>query len=201
MKTQKKKNSKGFTLIEMMIAVSIFLIVVMIGMAALLNAGAVHNNSKNMRSIMDSLSFMMDDMSRNIRLGYNYQCLITGNQYSDDTALNIPKSCSNGFGIAFESSDGVVSNNSDQWIYYFSDNKVYKSISGISSGGLIQLNPDEVKIDSSESGFSILGAESTANGDNQQPLVVIRLVGSIIYQGKETPFSIQTSVSQRINDF
>ena len=53
---------------------------------------------------------------------------------------------------------------------------------------------DEVDIDVANSGFSVIGAEAD---DNQQPLVTIRLNGKITYQGKSTPFSIQTSVSQR----
>ena len=37
----------------------------MVGMDSLLNANLVHRKSEDMRSIMDSLSFIMEDMSRN----------------------------------------------------------------------------------------------------------------------------------------
>ena len=197
-----KKQNTGFTLIEMMIAITIFLFVVMIGMTALLNAGAVHNNSKNMNSIMDNLSFIMDDMSRNIRTGFDYQCLIRTNTYSSNSNLTGPASCDDGFGIAFENAEGNVSSNNDQWIYYFKDGKIYKLTTGISDNP-VQLNPDEIVIDSSQSGFSVLGAEPTSASpvDNQQPLVVIRMTGSITYHETKIPFSIQTSVSQRLNAF
>ena len=65
----------GFTLIETMIAVSIFTIIVTIGMSSVLNASLIHNKSQDMRSIIDSLSFTMEDMSRNLRTGYNYHCI------------------------------------------------------------------------------------------------------------------------------
>src|ERR1035437_840256 len=68
----------GFTIIETMIAVSLFIIIVMMGMGALLNANALHQKSQNMRSILDNLSFVMEDMSRNLRVGYSYDCILAG---------------------------------------------------------------------------------------------------------------------------
>ena len=47
-------------------------------MGALLNANLLYNKSKDMRSILDSLSFTMDDMSRNLRTGLNYYCIPLG---------------------------------------------------------------------------------------------------------------------------
>ena len=66
----------------------------------------------------------------------------------------------------------------------------------------IQLNSSEISF-SSGFGFSILGAErpdGTADANKQQPLGIIRLVGNISYGNTKTPFSIQTSVSQRLID-
>ncbi len=196
---QSYKTKAGFTLIETMIAVSLFIVIVVAGMGALLNASLLHQKSQDMRSIMDNLSFIMDDMSRNLRTGYDYRCL-TGNDNLSN--VSTPLSCSSGWGIAFESASGSTSNNNDQWVYYISGaGKIFKSTAGpYIASNFIQLSPDQVQIDPVASGFSVIGAEPPSSGDKQEPLVTIRLVGKITYQNVVTPFSIQTSVSQRLLD-
>ena len=61
----------------------------------------------------------------------------------------------------------------------------------------VRLTPDEIDIDPISS-FSILGAEPLPDSD--QPFVTIKLKGSIFYKDIESPFSLQTSVSQRMID-
>ena len=200
-----KKNIKtkgGYTLIETMIAVSLFIVIVTIGMGSLLNANMLSNKSQKMRSIMDSMSFTIEDMSRSLRTGYNYRCINDGNYSS---SLSTPRSCPNGGGgIVFEPATGNPLTK-DQWVYKIQslDNGVTFNISKSTDGGTtwIQLNPSEVIINS-VSGFSVLGAESpnVTPPDYQQPFATIRLTGKIIYQNVTTPFSLQTSVSERIID-
>ena len=192
------QNNKGFTIIETMIAISLFLIIVTIGMGSLLNANLLHQKSQDMRSIMDSLSFIMEDMSRNLRTGYDYHC---SDNLSD---LSIPLSCENGGGvIAFESSDGDPEEASDQWVYKIASldsgetYNISRSVSGGASESFVQLNPEEVKIDPTSS-FTVIGAEHFP--DTQQPFVTIKLIGRITSKGIDTPFSLQTLVSQRLLD-
>jgi type II secretory pathway pseudopilin PulG len=196
---------KGFTILETMVAVSLFIVVVMYGMGTLLSANVLHKKSQDQQSIMDNLSFVMEEMSRNLRTGYTYHC-IDNNDFTV-SALNTPRSCASGGGISFEESvTGSFSNQNDQWVYKISstDGGATFSVSkSVNSGATwVVLNPDEVKL-TNASGFSVLGAEAPASdgsGNHQQPFVNIRLVGSIVYKGVTTPFSLQTSVSQRLID-
>ena len=193
------KLNRGYTIIETMIAISIFLVVIMIGMDTLLNANLVHRKSQDMRSIIDNLSFIMEDMSRNLRTGYNYHC-------GDFSNIESPQSCVSDNIIFFEeSSNGESGDVSDQWGYKIdlatngTDYSIYKSIEGGAVGTWIPLNiEEEVKIDPNASSFSVIGAEPQP--DTQQPFVTIRLVGTITYRNIDTPFSLQTSVSQRLVD-
>lgn len=175
----------GFTIIEMMIAISLFLVIVMEGMGALLNANLVQQKSQDMRSIMDSLSFIMEDMSRNLRTGSHYSCI-------NGTSSPSGSDCK---GISFDASDG------SRWIYTIEYTNggtpinIKKSVAGATP---VQLTPDEVNIDLA-SGFSVLGAELPPS-DKQQPLVTIKLFGTITSKNVTTPFSLQTSVSQRLLD-
>jgi prepilin-type N-terminal cleavage/methylation domain-containing protein len=204
----KKNNQKGFTLIETMIAVSLFVIVVMIGMGSLINANAIHRKSEDARSILDNLSFILEDMSRNLRTGYDYHCFVLGDTISSNDVLPA-KSCANGFALAFEHSLGDPNDNTDQWVYYFlvdTNNinnpigRIWKSTQGGDVNTFIQLTTDEINIDLSKSGFAVLGAEAQSTGDTQQPLVGIRISGTINSRGNITPFSLQTSASQRLID-
>jgi len=163
-----KKISGGFTIIETMIAVALFLIVVTIGIGSLLNTTLLQGKSQDMRSIMDNLSFIMEDMSRNIRTGSNY-------------------SSSDGTQISFTSFDDIP------YAYNIGLSRLDKSIDG---GDWIQLNSSEISFESG-SGFTVVG---TTIDDNLQPFVTIRLVGKITSKGVVTPFSLQTSVSQRLVD-
>jgi|SRR3989338_4916694 len=195
-------KQKGFTIIETMISISLFLVIVVIGMNALLNANVVQQKSQDMRSILDNLSFIMEDMSKNLRTGYKYHCytgsvLIPADPNASDVA---PLSCVSGWGVLFEPATGSTSNNSDQWIYYISSGKIWKATQGPYSNppNFVQLNLDEIVLDST-SGFSVLGAEAPT-GNNQQPLANIRLSGKINYKNVQTSFALQTSVSQRLVD-
>jgi len=169
------KLNRGYTIIETMIAVSIFLVVITIGMEALLNANLIHRKSQDMRSIMDNLSFIMEDMSRNLRTGSNYNSTSSSQISFDETATG------------------------ERWVYRIESNNIYKSTQGGADGSWTPLNIEyEIKIDPNASSFSVIGAEPPP--DTQQPFVTIRLVGTITYRNIDTPFSLQTSVSQRLVD-
>lgn len=193
---QKINKQKGYTIIETMIAVSLFLIVVTAGTSALLNANSLYKKSQDMRSILDNLSFITEEMSRNLRTGSNYHC--------DMTPSETPVSCVLSEYIFFEeSTTGLSGNLNDQWGYKIEspDFGATYNLSRTTDGGTnwTQLNSSEINF-SSSAGFSVLGAEDLTSGNFQQPLVIIKLSGTITYKNNQTPFNIQTSVSQRLID-
>lgn len=184
-------RSRGFTLIETMISISIFLIVIFYGISALVSVNLVGNKAQNMRSIIDGLSFIMEDMSRNLKTGFNYRCVTDAN-----FSVNIsePQTCSFGRAIIFEEATGDELDDGDQWIFNMSsDGVIFKSIDG--GATFMQLSPDEIVL-SPKSGFVVSGAEP-AVANSQQPIVTIRLIGYINNKNVVTPFSLQATASQR----
>ena len=159
------KVSGGFTIIETMIAIALFSVIITVGSGSLLSALSLYNKSQNMRSVIDNLSFIMEDISRNLRTGYNYNTVGTTQ-------------------ISFTASDGNL------WIYKIDSTNIEKSIGG---GAWIPLNSSEITF-AAGSGFTVTGV---AVGDNLQPFVTIKLIGEINKKNIITPFSLQTSVSQR----
>lgn len=212
-----KNSERGYTIIETMIAVSLFVVIVVAGIGALLNANLIHHQSANMRSIMDNLTFIMEDMSRHIRTGYNYRCYYPpGNSWNGDQinnpVLNTPRSCAWGGAIVFEEAYGTAAeagepNVGDQWVYKIEaptvgeDFNIWKSTNG--GVDFVRLNDASVVIDE-DSGFSVLGAEppdaGLTSGNLQQPMVTIRLKGEIHYKDQVTSFALQTTVTQRLID-
>jgi type II secretory pathway pseudopilin PulG len=207
----KKMNKKGgYTIIETMIAIAVFLILIMTGMTTLVNAFSVHKKSQNMRSEMDNLSFILEDMSRNLRTGTQYYCL---NNYEGDSFLtsNINQRKSSPvdmggtrqicWGIAFEAAGGGFDESQDQWVYYIDGSgAIQKSVMGpyTEPSNFNTLTPPEVKLNP-VSGFYIFGAEAVP-GDKQQPFIKIILAGSVSDRGVTSPFSLETVVSSRVID-
>lgn len=205
------KTKNGYTIIETMISISIFLILIMTGMTTLMNAFSLHKKSQNMRSAVDNLSFILEDMSRNIRTGSNYYCL---NNYNLDSFLtsdislrkSSPVNAVSGlreicWGIAFEAAGGGVSS-LDQWVYYIDGNgAIQKAVMGpyTDPSNFTQLTPNEIRLNPG-SGFYIFGAEKEVTPNQQQPLIKIILSGSVTEKGITSPFSLQTAISSRIID-
>lgn len=192
------KKQSGFTIIETMIATSLFLVVMVIGIGSLLNANAISHKNTDERAVLDSISFALEEMSRNLRTGYSYHCELNG-----DALLTpeVPKSCDLGYLIAFEDTHGSVDDLNDQWVYKIDSGVNGLTISkSIDSGtSWIELVDTPNLIIDSASGFLVLGAEPPPE-DTNQPFVIIKIAGEIIGKDDNTSFSLQTAVSQRLLD-
>lgn len=183
----------GYTIIETMVSIALFLVVVAIGMNSLLNANVVLNKAKDTRAIMDNLTFIMEDMSKNIRTGSGYRC-------SADLSSVLPQSCSSGGTISFrEAITGA------RWAYSITSYdggqsfQIYKTTDATAIPiNWVELTDENIKL-SNVSGFSVLGAEPVP-ADLQQPFVTIKLVGEMISKNVVTPFILQNSVSQTTID-
>lgn len=210
------QKNQGYTLIETVVAIAIFSIIILIGINALINANEAGRKGRDLRNVLDNFNFAVEDMSRNIRDGYNYRCYDSGNPWTGsdagDPILEDPRSCEFGQAIIFENSTvGLPTTGADQWGYKLSHidstlgcgndgASVRYNLCKTTNGGVdwLQLNPPEIEITLADI-FSILGAETNSppTNDKQQPLVIMKLLGEIIYKNATTVLSLQTTVSQR----
>ena len=71
---RKFHSPQGFTLVEVMVSVSIFVLITTIGIGALMNINNAYKQSRSQRIAIDSLNFVLDSMSRQIRTGSQYSC-------------------------------------------------------------------------------------------------------------------------------
>ncbi|MBI2097568.1 MAG: type II secretion system protein [Candidatus Vogelbacteria bacterium] len=86
---------RGFTLIEIMVAVSIFAIVAVITTGALVTASEVNRKAQAIKIAMDNVSFAMDSMVFNLREGGDFGCG-TG-------SANLLDNCNGGDHLVFRS--------------------------------------------------------------------------------------------------
>jgi len=185
-------------LIETMLAVAIFTLLVTMGIGAVLAANSNYQNTQNLRAITDNLNFIMEDMAKNIRLASSIRCAPLVADYNGEN-IEIPADCvGGGASIAFEPFRGKRGTFSDQWVYRIDTTakKIQKSIDGGQNFSDLT-DPAILSVNTGRSGFWVFGAEGTGDGDTEQPRVVIRLSGSIIYKGKVSEFNLQTTVAQR----
>ncbi len=218
---------KGFTLVEVMIAVGLFVTVMLVGVGSVLNTNMNHKRTLAVRQVLDSLNFLAEDMARNIRLGSNYNCIIGPADYTDNgdgtitnqPSIKEPEDCDDSFTIAFEPQGGDSGDESDQMAYIIEaigpEEASIKKISNFGGESVIRdITPGlgqaqtHIIIDPRQSGFTVIGSRpfppdpssDPANFDTVQPRVIIRLSGYIDYKDKRIPFSIQTTATQRMID-
>ena len=208
------KNQNGFTLVEVMVAVGLFVVVAITSVTAVLSVTATHKRTREYRQALDTVNFLIEDMARNIRLGSNYHCnenIQADIEASTISDLDKPEDCPGGSSaLSFEGQNGDSGDNADQVAYMVG----VKESAGLtilkknqdSATALHQILPENVSIDTAGTSFTVIGSlpfPATAGDpdtDQIQPRVIIKISGNVMYKGELIPFHVQTSVTQRLID-
>jgi prepilin-type N-terminal cleavage/methylation domain-containing protein len=170
----KIKNQKsGFTLIELMVATSIFMMIMLMAMGSIVVSGNASKRTQKLRYAMDNVNFALESMTRSIRMGTNYEETSKGISFLLDSEL-----------------DGE-----SQKIEYFLGtegngyNSLYRSVDG---GPEVKIVSSDVNVERLD--FKIKGNDE----DDGSPSVYILMKGTVNIKGQEnTSFAIQTMASQR----
>ncbi|HEY4486213.1 MAG TPA: type II secretion system protein [Candidatus Paceibacterota bacterium] len=175
------KPKKGFTLIEMIVALGLFTVVILVGIGALTGMSAAASKTKATGIVIDNLNFALENMARGMRTGIDYHCGLDG-------TITEPADCATGSSaIAFR-------NDSNKTVIFRKNGtSIERSIDG---GAFLSITSPEITIDTLT--FFVEGAPS---GDSLQPKVFIIVRGTAGVREKDkTTFDIQTTISQRIFD-
>ena len=187
------KPQRGFTLIELMVAVSIFAIVMLVGVGAMVSLVQANKRAQAINSVMNNLNAAIESMSRSIRVGTTYYC----GPLTTAAIMATPLDCA-GSGadlLAFESSKGNDTLDSDQVIYRLHGNQIERSLASGANGTWVALTAPEVSIETLK--FYVIGS---SRGDTVQPRVLMLIKGSAQVPGGTTTFTVQSSVVQRLID-
>lgn len=195
MNTRIRTKEKGFTLIELMVSMTIFTVLVTVGIGAVLNATSQYYTATNMRAIMNNISFVMEDMSRNIRTATAVHCGGSPGSHLGSSGDFVPASCvttpSNKIVVAAISGENITYAITPS-TYTPAPSRIFKIVGD--TGAEQAITPAEITIDFAKSGFTVRGAEED---DGLQPMVTIRLSGTIRYKNVDSPFSLQNSITIR----
>jgi prepilin-type N-terminal cleavage/methylation domain-containing protein len=173
----------GFTLVELMVAVSIFAVVLTMSMGAILSILDANRKAQAVSSVMDNLNAAVESMTRTIKTNTNYIVADdgTGITVTDDDTQDRPT-----MEYYFEEDeiDGETRGS-----IYFRDGRTDDDIA-------IPITAPEVDIDD----FAVerIGFDGSTGEECYQPKVLINVRGTAgVNDRVRTAFAIQTVVSQR----
>ena len=192
-KNQNKNKKRGFTLVEMMVAVSLFAIVMVVASSALLTVIDADRRARAESSVLDNLDTALESMTRSIRVGSHYYCGIGASGRVNDCP-------SGGTAFTFEPYGGNPLTN-DQWVYSWSSTGPY-------AGEILRSKDDGLSylpLTATSSGLSISSVRfyvtGSTEGDNFQPKVTITIEGIAGPKpSDQVPFNVETTLSQRLYD-
>lgn len=181
---------KGFTLIEVLVSVSIFAMVMLVATGSVFSIVAANKKTHSLKSIMTNLNFALESMVRDIRVGSDYTC--TGNGNSGPNCPTTP-----GTSFTFTANrdidgDGLVN---DQVTYSLVSNRIQRRVFGGNNPTTAYITASEINITNMQ--FYVIGSGS---GDGKQPKVVIVIQGNAGTGTTGSNFNIETTVSQRAID-
>ncbi len=187
-KKGKKVYNFGFTLVEMMVSVSIFAMIVVIGIGSLMSVMDSYRQSQRNKKVTDSLDYILENMTREIRLGKNYYFQADGNrsgEYQDGSAV-----IDEGDILGFDASD-----NRGYMRYFLRGGRICRVdyteddtyVSCLNEKGQVKITRVRVSV------------MNTEKNDLKQPLVWLQIEGVNPNEKseKEKNFVVQTLVSQR----
>jgi type II secretory pathway pseudopilin PulG len=205
MKYSRQQHNSGFTLIELMVSTSIFIIVMLVVIGSLVISSNTAKQSQALAQAMDNVNFAVDTMSRSLRIGSHYACITPGESVNLDPSVAIqPADCAPGgntYGDKVEfmsASSSAPSVASVPTVY-----ELYPDIPGSPSTlrrctaatGCVDLVASNVDVQVLK--FFVKGSDPN---DGMQPSVYILMKGVVTVKNVPTSFAIQTIASQRSSE-
>ena len=210
-------NSRGFTLIVIIVSLAIFSVVAVIAIGALVRVTSANRQAQAIQAGVNNVSFIMDSISRELRTGTSYSCY-ENVSISGGTITNAGTPCNgslmtnnSGTLIQFTSANPISSCTSNsKYAYLFvrltgsATTSIYKAqesscgqgiTSGSSPATFYPILSSSVNI--TDYNVGVFGG--TGTGYPYQ-WAFIRLSGHVGTQIKDqSVFDVQTSISERSN--
>ncbi len=199
-----KYNERAFTLIEMMVSVSLFLIVMTVVLGAVLSIIDGNKKTQAINSVSNNLSSAIENMIRDIKTGYDYKCGV-----SNTSPAGNGSSCESDDGFSSITFTSTISGTPRLVQYWLETDGTGKGIikkyfcpvnittctpSNFSSNDYKELIITAPDVDVKKMTFYV----KVPPAGTDQPGVFILIKGTTyINKSQATDFSLQTFISQR----
>lgn len=174
---------RGYTLIELIVAIGLFAVVTTLVSGAYIMMIGLTQQAQGMATGINNLSFALETMTRTIRTGVDYSCVVDTTSGADCTAGGTSFFVTNAGGIRVG--------------YALSDGAIVQTKNGTTAA----LTDPSVTVTSLV--FYTGGTASEFEGDSQhlQPYVTMVVSGTVSYgEGRTQPFTVETGAAMRGTD-
>lgn len=179
--TSTNTQFRGFSLVELIVAVGLFTIIMTLASGAYLVMIGINRQAQGIATGINNLSFALETMMYNIRTGTNYDC-----GGLNDCQVN---------SFSFTNSKGRAVT------YRFSGTSIQEEKEEITGGTTISTLTDS-SMSISTLTFYVFGAAKPPAGDYSQPRVTIIVHGTVSTRPGRPPelFTVQTGATMRGTD-
>lgn len=199
-------TTAGFTLIEMLVSLALYTVVVTIAVGSLLVLIAGSSRGQAEQSVMTTLTFALDSMTREIRTGSGYYCQsFASGAFSGQESLGTStRDCYDGdgatmspfHGISFiEGGNSITTTGATRIAYYFDSDKktILRRVGDNAPESIVS---DTISINRAD--FFVTGSTPHSfGGDTAQPTVTIVIEAVDKSEPQTLPFVVETTITQR----
>lgn len=201
---QRSSSQSGFSLVELLVSITIFSIVVAMATSTLLVLLDANSKAQNEQAILNDLTIAIDSMTREIRTGYNYYCN-SGRRTVEATAD--VRNCAAGadYVSIVEAGDSLTQGSGSQRIGYYYDSTAEAIMRRVGDGdGDANTNEDEDWVAITSPNVRITNVEFVVVDTDAFPSNLTQPSVSVFIEGEagtlaevDSTFVIQTSITQR----
>ncbi len=177
------ETTRGFTLLELIVSIGLFMVVVTIAMSAYLSLISLNRKAQATNDVVSNLSFVIESMSRSIRTGTAYSC--NGGTNCWPNGLNT---------FSFTDENG-------QRVTYRLNGGANPSVGSCLGNGVCDDSTAQVLTDPRINVTNLkFYTQGVGNNDGLQPRVLFTVTGIITPEVGATPvsFTIESSATQRL---
>lgn len=213
--SQKNKGTRGFTLIETMVSLSIFSVVMVASVGIILSIISSNKRNQAVNSVVNNLNYSIESMVRDIKTGFSYKC-----NYSPITGQTIlqfkgePHNCG-GTAINNIALISTINGTTEMIVKYeykspvgeqagYIEKTIYSDTGGVITNAIYPLT-DRINIDIKAMSFTVApgtplyNAAGTTDPTPAQPSVAVLIKGTAKVNAINiSDFFIQTLISQRL---
>jgi prepilin-type N-terminal cleavage/methylation domain-containing protein len=184
-----KNKNRGFTLVEMLVAVGLFALIAVFALGSVVTIFDANKKAQASKTVVDNLNLSIENMVRTIRFGDHYFCGLTT---ESDAVMDCDyPTGGNSISVTFK---GV------RTLYSLWGNQIKKS----DTGALSCSDPSMQAITSTDTVIDYFKfyVFNTASSDSSQSYVRVVIKGHVGAKSTtKTDFSIETLISQIVLDY